>query len=80
MSGAQPTVDDGDMAVLANDRDLTFDELRHTIVSDLERFLPEVDAADLAREVTVELSHFGDARVQQYLPVLVARQVRQHHR
>ena len=68
------------MAVLANDRDLTFDELRHTIVSDLERLLPEVDADDLEREVTVELGHFGDARVKQYLPVLVARQVRQHHR
>jgi hypothetical protein len=68
------------VALLTSTRDLTADEMRHGIVSDLERLLPDVDASVLEREVVIELDSFGDPPVRQYLPVLIARRVREHHR
>ena len=68
------------MTVLADPRDLTADELRHGIVSDLERMLPGVLPTQLEREVVIELERFDGVPVRQYLPVLVARTVRDHHR
>ena len=68
------------MASLKQARDPSREELRHSIVSDLERLIPDVDAAELDREVVVELDRFEHASVRQYLPVLVARRVRDRHR
>jgi hypothetical protein len=55
-------------------------EIRDRIVADLSRDLPGVPTADLTVEVDHELEQFADAPVKQYLPVLVGRAVKQHHR
>ena len=67
------------MPALKDPRELSPEQLRHSIVSDLGRLLPGADPGQLEREVVIELERFGDPPVRQYLPVLVARRVRDHH-
>ena len=58
----------------------TKEDLRDGILLDLRRSLPEVSPQVLEREITEKLERFGDVSVEQYLPVLVARQVKDQHR
>jgi hypothetical protein len=55
-------------------------ELRDRIVLDLTRALPTVPPDELRLEVEQEMQHFADAPVTQYVPVLVGRAVKAHHR
>lgn len=55
-------------------------ELRDRIVLDLTRALPSVPPDELRVEVEQEMQQFADAPVKQYVPVLVGRAVKAHHR
>jgi hypothetical protein len=55
-------------------------ELRDRIVLDLARTFPSVSPDELRLEVEQEMQQFVDAPVKQYLPVLVGRAVKEHHR
>jgi hypothetical protein len=56
------------------------DEIRDRIVAELTRHLPNISRELLAAEVAQELDRLLPVRVTQYLPVLVGRAVRDHHR
>ena len=68
------------MSVKNISRDVTDDDVREAVASDMRRRFPGISEPQIAQDVERELRSFGRPPVRQYLPLLVSRRLRARYR
>jgi hypothetical protein len=67
------------MSVKTLNRDVTDDDVRAAVVTDMRRF-PGISEPQIARDMDCELRSVGRPPVRQYLPLLVSRRLQAQDR
>ena len=68
------------MSVKNMSRDVTDQDVRAAVVTDIRRRFPGISEPQIAQDVDRELRSFGSPPIRQFLPVLVARRLQARYR